>query len=456
MMTGSNPRTMSDIQQLVANGRMSAHQITAILVCVGLNMLDGFDVLVMSFTASGVSSTWTLTGSQVGVLLSAGLVGMALGSLFLAPRADRFGRRAVVMTSVFIVSVGMLLSAIAQNYWQLAALRAVTGIGIGGILASATVLVNEYSSKTWRNTASYLYTSGYSIGGTVGGAIAAILIARSGWRSAFAFGGIVSFAMLPISFWRLPESLDFLVTRQPAGALRKLNQLLTRMHRPTVEALPPIEEQHGIPARATLKQLFSPELLRSTCLIWTAFFFMMGGYYFVFGWTPKLLASNGLTAQQGITSGVLLSLGGIFGTVIFAFIARVLEPRVLITFCLLVSSALMGVFAMTTHNVSVGLLAGVALGGMSTSAMAGFYALTPALYGPHLRTTGMGWGIGIGRLGAILAPLATGVLVDHGWHSLELYWLFAGTFLIASLALAAMAPSRRASLLPQKLRQGET
>jgi benzoate transport len=455
-MMSAIPRTTSDLRQLVANGRMSAHQITAILVCVGLNMLDGFDVLVMSFTASGVSSTWKLSGSQVGVLLSAGLVGMALGSLFLAPRADRFGRRAIVMTSVFIVSVGMLLSAIAQNYWQLAGLRALTGVGIGGILASATVLVNEYSSKTWRNTASYLYTSGYSIGGTVGGAIAAILIARSGWRAAFEFGGIVSFAMLPISFWCLPESLDFLITRQPPGALRKLNQLLTRMHRPIVEALPPIEAQHGDPAHTSMRQLFSPQLIRSTCLIWTAFFFMMGGYYFVFGWTPKLLASNGLTAQQGITSGVLLSLGGIFGTVIFAFIARVLEPRWLITFCLLVSCALMGVFAMTTRDVSIGLITGVALGGMATSAMAGFYALTPALYGSHLRTTGMGWGIGIGRLGAILAPLATGSLVDHGWHAVELYWLFAGTFLIAALALAAMVPSPRTSLVPQEVGQGET
>jgi MFS family permease len=197
-------------------------------------------------------------------------------------------------------------------------------------------------------------------------------------------------------------------------------------------------------------------LIRSTCLIWTAFFFMMGGYYFVFGWTPKLLASNGLTAQQGITSGVLLSLGGIFGTVIFAFIARVLEPRWLITFCLLVSCALMGVFAMTTREVSIGLITGVALGGMATSAMAGFYALTPPLYGSHLRTTGMGWGIGIGRLGAILAPLATGSLVDHGWHAVELYWLFAGTFLIAALALAAMVPSPRTNLFPQQVGQGET
>jgi benzoate transport len=381
------------------------------------------------------------------MLLSAGLIGMAAGSLFLAPRADRFGRRTIVMVSVLIVSMGMLLSGWARGYLQLGVLRAITGVGIGGILASATVLVAEYSSDTWRSTASYLYTSGYSIGGTVGGVIAAILIARSGWRAAFEFGAIVSFAMLPIAYLRLPESLDFLFTHQPAGALRRLNRLLLSMHHAPVEGLPHREASQGVPPRSSVRRLFAPDLARSTGLIWIAFFFMMGGYYFVFSWTPKLLTSSGLTAQQGIASGVLLSLGGIFGTVLFAFIARVIEVRRLIAFCLVVASILMGVFALTTHEVFVGLLAGVALGAMSTSAMAGFYALTPALYVPNLRTTGMGWGIGIGRIGAILAPLATGLLIDRGWHSVQLYWIFAGTFLIAALALGAMAPGAGRNLV---------
>jgi MFS family permease len=394
---------------------MSARQIAAIAVCVGLNMLDGFDVLVMSFTAASVSAEWKLSGAQLGMLLSAGLVGMALGSLFLAPRADRFGRRSIVMTSVLIVSVGMLFSGLAHSYVELGALRVLTGVGIGGILANATVLVAEHSSAPWRNTASYLYTSGYSIGGTLGGAVAAVLIARSGWRSAFYFGAIASFAMLPIAYWRLPESL------------------------PKLEASPTA-------ARGSIRGLFAPALARSTGLIWVAFFFMMAGYYFVFSWTPKLLTASGLTAQQGITSGVLLSLGGIVGTVLFAFIARVIDVRRLISFCLIVASALMGVFALSTHVPLVGLMAGVALGAMSTSAMAGFYALTPALYASDLRATGMGWGIGIGRIGAILAPLATGALVDRGWHSVELYSAFAGTFLIAALALGAMVPGVGRSL----------
>jgi len=436
-------RSGADLRELVARSPMSPHQLLAVLVCVGLNMLDGFDVLVMSFTASGVSAEWKLTGSQLGILLSAGLVGMAAGSLFLAPRADRLGRRTIVMTSVVIVSLGMLLSGFAQSYAHLALLRVFTGIGIGGILASATVLVAEYSSATWRNTASYLYTSGYSLGATFGGTVAAVLIARFGWRSAFLFGAAMSTVMLPVTLWGLPESLDFLVTRRPTNALRKLNALLARMNHAVLDALP--ETGAGATAeraRPALAQLFTPRLVRATLLNSLAFFFMMGGYYFVYSWTPKLLASSGLSAQQGITGGVLLSVGGIVGTVAFAFIAKGVEVRKLVALCLVVASALMGVFAFSSHDVAIGLITGVALGGMTTSAMAGFYALTPALYDAELRTTGMGWGIGIGRFGAILAPLATGVLVDRGWHAAPLYTLFAATFLVAALALAVMVPAR--------------
>jgi benzoate transport len=427
---------------------MSTHQIVAITVCMGLNMLDGFDVLVMSFAAPGASAEWKLSGSQLGVLFSAALVGMACGSLFLAPRADRFGRRAIVMLSVSIVSVGMLASAFATSYPLLAALRAITGIGIGGILASATVLVAEYASDRWRSTASFLYTSGYSIGGTVGGAIAAVLIGRFGWRTAFELGAAASFLMLPISHWGLPESVDFLITHQPAGALIKLNSLLSKMRHPVLAMLPQLESRSAAAARP-VRRLFAPSLRRATGLTWLAFFFIMGGYYFVFNWTPKLLTSSGLSAQQGISSGVLLSLGGICGTVLFAFVTRVIDVRRVTLGCLLGSAALMALFALNATHFPVALLVGVALGGLSTSAMAGFYAITPTLYDADLRTSGMGWGIGIGRIGAILAPLGTGVLVDHGWRAVQLFCLFAGAFLLAWLALAGMTSMSARTLVKE-------
>ena len=140
-------------------------------------------------------------------------VGMAAGSLFLAPLADRFGRRRIILASVCIVSLGMLFSGFAPGYLILAVLRFLTGIGIGGILACATLLIAEYSSERWRNTASCIYTAGYPLGATLGGALSAALIARYGWRSAFQFGAVVSMLMVPVVYRSLPESVDFLITR---------------------------------------------------------------------------------------------------------------------------------------------------------------------------------------------------------------------------------------------------
>ncbi len=441
-----NP-TSADIRALMSHGPISALQFAVLAVCVGLNMLDGFDVLVMSFTASGVSAEWKLTAGELGLLLSAGLVGMAAGSLLLAPRADRIGRRAIIILCVFIVSAGMLLSGFCHSVLQLGALRVITGIGIGGILASATVMVSEFSSARWRSTASCLYTCGYSIGGTAGGAISALLIARYGWRSAFQFGALASAIMLPLVYWGLPESVDFLITRQPSEALSRLNLLLKRMRRATFVSLPAATPYEQAPKGAAVWRLLSTPLVRSTTLIWTAFFFMMAGYYFVFSWTPRLLTVSGLTAAQGITSGVLLSLGGIVGTVVFAFIAATTEIRRLTCLSLLVASVLMVLFALSLTKLDLAMVLGVMLGGVATSAMAGFYALTPILYQPDTRATGMGSAIGIGRLGAILSPIATGELIDLGWHPMQLYLVFASVFLVAMLGLLGLAAPVAAPVL---------
>jgi len=425
-----------DIRELIRSGPIGAFQFAALAVCVGLNMLDGFDVLVMSFAASGVSAEWSLSGRELGLLLSAGLVGMAAGALFLAPLADRWGRRTIILASVCVVSLGMLASGFSPSFLALAALRVLSGIGIGGVLACAPVLIAEYASDRWRNTATCLNTAGYSLGATAGGAVAAVLIAHYGWRSAFQFGALMSLLMVPVVYWGLPESVDFLITRQPANALPRLNALLIRMNRAVVFVLPQSASADGPPRGIAMRRLFAASLARSTSCLWIAFFFMMSGYYFVFSWTPRLLSTSGMTAQQGITSGVLLSLGGIFGTVLFAFIARLIDIRRLTCAALLATSVLMPFFAYTSHNLALALVTGVLLGGLANGAMAGFYALTPPLYPPEIRSTGMGWAIGIGRFGAILAPIAAGALVDAQWRPMDLYIAFASVFFIAMLALA--------------------
>src|SRR5580693_1847083 len=167
----------------------------------------------------GVKADWHLPDSLLGALLSAGLVGMGVGSLTLGPCADRWGRRVIVLLSVAVAALGMLGSALARDYAELLVLRVLTGIGIGGTIASVAVIVSEYAPDKLRGTALAIYATGYSIGATIGGALAAYAIPRYGWRAAFVIGGTLSLLMLPLAWCQLPESLDFLLTRRPHSEL---------------------------------------------------------------------------------------------------------------------------------------------------------------------------------------------------------------------------------------------
>jgi MFS transporter, AAHS family, vanillate permease len=246
-----------DLQRKPAQGPVTA--LTVIALGVGLNMLDGFDVLAMSFAASGVKADWHLLDSQLGALLSAGLVGMGLGSLTLGPCADRWGRRIIVLYSVALAGLGMLGTALA------------------------------------------IYATGYSIGATIGGALAAYSIPRYGWRAAFVIGGALSLLMLPLAWRKLPDSLDFLLTRKPPLELGRVDTVL--------------RGQDSVGAQ--LRLLMRP----STLLVWIVFFCTMASFYFILSWTPRLLNAAGLSAGQGMTGGVLLNLGGIAGCALFAFAA---------------------------------------------------------------------------------------------------------------------------------------
>lgn len=412
--------------------RMSPFQWTAIAVCVLLNMLDGFDVMVMAFTAPHVSTAWALSGKVLGVMLSAGLVGMAMGSFLLAPLADRWGRRPMIMCCLVILTLGMALSALATNAWQLGALRVFTGIGIGGMLAGVGVISAEYANAKWRSTAVALQATGYPIGATLGGLLAAWMLEHFSWHSVFLVGAGASLLCIPLVLACLPESLDFLVARRPRNALPRLNALLQRMHMPVLQALPaaPVRDRK----RSGYAALFVGDLRRVSILIAVAFFLHMFAFYFVLSWTPKLLVSAGVSAQQGITGGVLLNLGGIVGGSLFGWFASRWALSRLTGASLLLAMLAMLVFAGFNTDLGIAFPVAFVIGAALFGGMAGLYAAAPVVFAADVRTTGLGWAIGIGRVGAILSPLSVGLLVDAGWSPAALYVLCA-----LPLALAAWA-----------------
>jgi len=421
---------------------MVSFQWGVIALCFLINMLDGFDVLVMAFTAASISAEWGLSGIHLGYLLSAGLVGMAIGSLFIAPWADRFGRRPLILLCVGITGLGMLASSKATSAEMLAVLRLITGLGIGGILASSYVIAGEYANKKWRSLAISLQSTAYALGATIGGLIAAQIIPSLGWRSVFFYGGVTTLLILPVLALWLPESLAFLLSRQPRRALVRINVLLQRVAITALEQLPAALRESRKPLRATFAELFSPALLRSTLLVWSAFFLVMFGFYFVMSWTPRLLVSAGLSNTQGITGGVLLNVGGILGTSLIGLLAaRFRLSQVLMTY-LLVNAVLLAVFVQFTANLTLAFALVLLIGIFVNGCVAGLYALTPGIYNATQRVTGLGWGIGIGRAGAILSPLVAGRLIDAQWQPADLYLLFALSFVLAALAVWLLKPQK--------------
>ncbi|WP_394792196.1 MFS transporter [Rhodoferax sp.] len=430
------------VSEMLDERPMKGFQWGVIALCFLINMLDGFDVLVMAFAAASVSAQWSLSGTQLGYLLSAGLVGMAIGSLFIAPWADRFGRRPLILFCIAVAGSGMVLSSYAGSMLHLGLMRFLTGLGIGGILASSYVIAGEYASKRWRGLAISLQSTAYALGATIGGIIAAKVIPSLGWPSIFFYGGLTTLATLPILFVWLPESLDFLLGRQPANALRRTNTLLSKIGLPDMDVLPPITGRKRATVRESFTGLFAPKLLPSTLLIWLSFFLVMFGFYFVLSWTPRLLVSAGLSNQQGITGGVLLNVGGIVGTSLIGLLAARFRMARVLTVYLLANAVLMAVFVSLLGDLNVAFFVALLIGIFVNGCVAGLYALTPSIYDSTQRVTGLGWAIGIGRMGAILSPLVAGKLIDASWQPGQLFTLFGGAFVLAAVAVLLLQAAR--------------
>ena len=430
-----------DLRARIDTSPMHPYQWMIVALCVVLNILDGFDVMALAFTAKSIGTDFGLGGSELGVLLSAGLIGMAVGALALAPMADRIGRRPLILLSVTLATAGMGLSATAGSVWELGIWRVLTGLGIGGVLACTTVIASEYSSARWRGLAISIYTAGYGVGATIGGIAAVSLQSEYGWRSVFVVGAVLTGLVLVVLAVLLPESIDFLTSRGRESDLGRINTIARRIGQSPVPTLAPSTGRTAArPGR--ISDLFSGSNTRSTILLWAAFFATMFGFYFVNSWTPSLLETAGLTKDQSATAGMMLTLGGTVGSVLFGVLASRWTTRsVLITFTV-ASAAAMAVFIVSISTLMLAFALGIVIGGLINGCIAGLYTLAPSLYGPQVRATGVGSAIGIGRAGAILAPTAAGVLLDAGWTPEQLYFGVAGVVVLAAVALFALRPAR--------------
>lgn len=432
-----------NLREVIDRAPMTKYQIMVVALCLIMNIVEGFDILVMAFAASGVAREWDLNGSQIGLLLSSGLIGMAVGAAGLAPLADRIGRRPLTLTGLTVAAAGMLLSAMVSGVVQLGLCRLLTGIGVGAVMASLPVIAAEYSNARSRGTSIAFFAVGLPLGGVIGGSIAALVTAEYGWRATFLLGAVLTVVTAASMVKLLPESLDYLTNRRPNHALERMNALLARMNQDPLTELPDPEPpaHHRIGA-----SILSGRNGVRTGLLWLSFFSLLGGLYFATSWTPRLLEQGGLSAQQGISGGIVLNLGGVVGTLLITALALRFSSHVLASVTLAGAGAAFVLMTFSLGTLSATMIAAILVGLMLNANGAAMYAIAPTIYPSAVRATAVGWAIAAGRLGAIAAPIIAGVLVDAGAGPRELFGYFSIPLLVAAIAIVVVGRMRPAAV----------
>ena len=421
----------TDPRVRIANGPMTRMQIVAVALCVIINMLDGFDALAIAFTAATIANEFDLQPGALGAVFSAGAVGMAIGAFTLAPLGDYIGRRKMILGGLTLIGLGMAWTAAVSTLTPLIILRFITGLGIGAMLASLNTLVAEYSSNKRKNLCISLLHMGYAFGGGVGGTVAALLIGQYGWQSVYLFGAAMSVVMLPLVYLATPESVEFLIARRPTNALGRVNDVLIRLRLQTLEALPAAREVTKI----GVQRMLTPALLTTNLLVWFSFGMLMLQTYFQLNWLPTIVTGFGYTVEQGIFAGVLSSIGAICGMFAMGVVSVPLGIRRSIGGFSFLTAVFMVAVSLSEASLTLLYALVFVMTVFSAGTMAGMYALAARVYPVEVRSSGVGWGIGVGRIGAIIAPLLAGYLLEQGLGGDTLFVLFAIPVLFPILAV---------------------
>ncbi|MCZ6717428.1 MAG: MFS transporter [Gammaproteobacteria bacterium] len=418
-----------DANSLIDRSRISPMQMTVFGICFLMNAIDGMDVLVISYAAPVLAEQWSIAPSALGVVFSAALLGMACGAMFIAPFADRIGRRAMIMISVLLTGFAVLGTSVIQSIEALMVLRFTSGLGIGAMLASVATMAAEFAPDRQRNLILVCILAGFPIGATIFGVIAADVIPALGWRAIFVTAGVTTLATFPLVWFLLPESLTFLIRMRPANALVKINRIIGRMGHARLNELPPAPIEV---TSTSVKGLFSADLSRPTIFLWLAFFMNFAALYFLASWIPKLSSAAGLPLDLAIYAGAIFNLGAVPGIALSGYLSQKFGLRRVITSFLLLTAVVMVLFGFAQGTSLILPLFGL-IGFFIEGGFVGLYAIAARLYPTEVRTTGVGWAIGAGRTGAIAGPIVGGMLVGYGLSIGANFRLFAITLILAGI-----------------------
>ena len=423
------------VANLLEDGKVSGQQLFVIVLCVLFNMVDGFDITAMAIVATSVGADLDLAPDRIGLIFSAALAGMMAGAMGLAALADVVGRRKMIIASLALIGASISLTANAQSLGEFVALRFVSGLGGGALLALQATMAAEYSPEKWRSLAVTIVTMGYPAGAMMTSVVGDIVMPDYGWRGMFWFGGAVTLLMAAVALVFLPESLKFLFERRPQNTLERINVILPRLQKKPLDELPAVDDTDRPKSNViqNMLKLLAKEYRAKTLILWLTFFMCFSALYFLMSWIPPLMERSGFSAEDGRRAFFLFNLSAIFGVLVLGTAATRWKLSNLVAGYLLLSAVSMVWFAVSPSNLNLLLTITFLLGFLQQGGFMGLYAVAAKSYPTEIRGTGIGWCIGLGRSGAVAGPAIAGYLITAGFDMSALYFVFAVPMAIGGL-----------------------
>jgi AAHS family 4-hydroxybenzoate transporter-like MFS transporter len=392
-------------------------QLRVAVLCGLIQALDGYDLSAIGLAVPSLIKAWSMPPAAFTQAFALSSVGIMAGAMLAGPIADRYGRKPVLLLSVALFGLFSLLSAWAPSLPILVALRFFTGIGIGGAMPTTVALTSDYTPDRWRTSVVMFMFTGNTIGGFFAGQIAAQILPRWGWQGIFYVGGVVPLVLLAVLIFILPESPQFQRGARPTGA----------------QANP-------------VSGLFADGLAVSTLLLWAIFLINLLNMFLIGYWLPTVLTLEGFSPADAAFAASIYSLGAIMITLLLGpVIARLGAERVLAT-SLLFGALCIGIVATVRMPHAWIMVVLFGAGGGFVGSQLGLNGFAAAIYPAATRSTGIGWALGIGRLGGIAGPIIGGALLGLGLAPTTVMLFACGPGVLTAVLVTILGLHRRGRL----------
>ena len=421
-----------NINTLIDEAKFTPFHWGVLFWCLMIIIFDGYDLVIYGVALPLLMQEWALSAVQAGLLASTALFGMMFGAMTFGTLSDKLGRKKTIMICVAIFSGFTFLGAFATNPVEFGILRFLAGLGIGGVMPNVVALMTEYAPKRIRSTLVALMFSGYAIGGMTSALLGAWLVPQFGWKIMF-YIAIIPLVALPLIWKFLPESLMYLTNKKEIEQTRTIVRKISpsqQLNGDTEFVLNEVTKGDEAPVKA----LFQQGRMFSTFMFWIAFFMCLLMVYALGSWLPKLMIQAGYSLGASMIFLFALNIGGMIGAIGGGALADRFHIKKVVTIMFICGAAALILLGFNSPQIVLYTLIAVA-GAATIGSQILLYTFVAQYYPSTVRSTGMGWASGIGRIGAIVGPVLTGALLTMNLPHQMNFFAIAIPGVIAALAI---------------------